>query len=155
MRQRKEVLIGETNYIFSHFPPTKSWAILTRLLKIIGGPLGVSLDTGSAKKIEDVKINMGAVIQKLFENLDSPEGQKLVNDLLDNVYVDNEAQPLKPRIETHFLGNMSEMMEVLAAQIRFQYDDVFTKLASKLNVGMLAGIITKPQNTSVGQSGES
>jgi hypothetical protein len=150
MRESKDVFIDGHSYHLQHFPATKGYKILTRLLKIVGSPLGIAANGGTAKSLGDIEI--GSIVAQLFEKLDSTEGQELFYDLLDSIYINN--RPLKAEVETHFAGRIGSLIELLTEQVKFQYQDVFQKLAKVFQEGALAGIIIQSPNTSIGQSGD-
>jgi hypothetical protein len=149
MRQNKQIVIENQVYDLTNYPATKGYKVLTKLLKIIGGPLGLAADGAKGKSLAELE--MGDVVKTLFENLDSPEGHALMMELLESIYINN--RPLKNEVDTHFAGRIGAMMELLTEQVKFQFEDVFQKLAKLFQGEALAGILTQSPSTSAGPSG--
>lgn len=125
---------------------------MTRLLKLVAGPLSGALEGSGQKSVLDT--DLSEIVPTLLENLDSDEGQAFTMEMVGMAYF--EGKELKGRIETHFSGRIGDMIELLIEQIKFQYEDVFQKLGSRLG-GQLPSALMKSQNTSKdsGQSGDS
>ena len=149
MKQTKFVSIGDCSYELAQMPAIKSFKTLTRLLKLLGGPLGTAAN-GSSSSIMDME--MAEVFGPLFENIDTPEAHELCLSMLEYAYL--EGKPVKSIADVHFAGKIGDMMELIAAQLKFQFEDVFQKLGSVFQ-GQLPGQSIKPQSMFSGQSGES
>jgi hypothetical protein len=151
MRENKQVFIGGHAYTLTNLPATKGYKTLTKLLKIIGGPLGLVMD--GPKGLSLAQMDMGKVALALTDKLDSDEGYQLAMDLLSAVYLNN--RPISGEIETHFAGRIGDMIELIIESVKFQYSDVFQKLANAFQGQTLASLVTPSQPTSTGPSGES
>jgi len=151
MRQPKQIIIAGQAYTLVPFTAIKGYKTLTKLLKVVGGPLGL---IANAPKDQDLgKVDIGKVALTLTDKLDSDEGHALVMELLSCVYINN--RELKNEIETHFAGRIGDMIELIIEATKFQFEDVFQKLGSAFQGQTLASLNMMSQSTSAGPSGES
>jgi hypothetical protein len=151
MRESKQIIIGGQAYTLVPFTAIRGYKTLTKLLKVVGGPLGLVANAPMSDGLG--KVDIGKVALTLTDKLDSDEGHQLVMEILSTVYINN--RELKNEIETHFAGQIGNMIELVIETTKFQFEDVFQKLASVFQGPMLASLNTQFQSTSAGPSGES
>lgn len=151
MREVKQVEIGGVEYSLGQIPAMKSWKLMTRLLKIVGGPLA---NAANGKSDDLLDMDVGQIIGPLVENLDSPDAESIVKELLKYAWVnvDGQSKQVDTIADTHFAGRIGDMVELIIEQVKFQYSDVFQKLGSKLG-GSLPSQSMMLQSTSAGPSG--
>lgn len=145
----KEVLkkkIGETTYTITQFGVKKSLRILTKLGRVIGGPLAES--GGSVKNLTEDNIF------KLLSSLTNKLGDDELFDLLEEVCSCVVASPggkLSDTFETHFHGNLLGPFKVATAAIQHNYKDFLADVLAQTGLENL-GIKSDPQ-TSTGTLG--
>lgn len=138
----KEVVtkvIGGRSFSIYPMSPVKALAVLTRVLKQIGGPLGVLLqgfgktgDVVSMKSMLDKKMNFDAIgdaLGDLFTQLDEAIVERTMLDLLKFVQVDNR----ELIIETDFLGEPDIMIQVAVESFKANYSGFFTGSSALLS----------------------
>jgi hypothetical protein len=128
-----EVHIDGQLYAFTHFPATKATKLLTRLMKMIGEPLSLFASAGglNAELSGDL---IGRAVTALGMKLDENEVERTVKDLLEGVRCNNQFIVF----DTHFAGRVGHLFKVLAAQLKFQYEDFFGGLAQIQSIGEVA-----------------
>lgn len=143
----KEVIDGNT-YEFYPMPVMKGVGVLTRLLKLLGAPLGQFISSfgkldGGFKEALNGKIDfdaLGTAIGELFERFDEATVQKTIQELLSDVKVDGKELV----IEFHFHGRIGTLMKVVTRSLRVNFQDFFS--ANSAFVAKLQSQITKPAN---------
>lgn len=118
--------IDEHKYEFYQFGAIQAVKVLTRLLKIIGEPIGMAI-TGVGKKSKSIldqeidKDALGKAIRALTERLDDNEVLSLINALMEQVLCDGK----RIIFDTHFKGRIGHMFKVVKEAIEAQYSDFF------------------------------
>lgn len=88
MREPKEITIDEITYKMYPLSPFKSSKILTRILKLVGRPLGKLIgesQKGGKGGLMDADVNpeiIGLALEALTERMEESEIEKLMKDLL-------------------------------------------------------------------------
>lgn len=123
----KTVEVNGKTYELSPYPAMLGWKRFTRLLRVVGAPLGLTLNNYKAgMNFADLQLEFGSTAKDLFENLDSEEGHELISTLVDTAFY--QGKPLKDIKDTHFQGRIGDMFELAKCQIEYQYADFFTAL---------------------------
>lgn len=114
-------------YEFYQLSPRIAVKILTRLLKVVGSPVGEALgrSTGS-ESLLDLELKgdvMGNIVKALTERLDEDMVLNTIEELLQPVMC--KGIKVGPQFETHFAGRISHLMKVVWAALEVNYSDFF------------------------------
>lgn len=157
MVNTKSVVLDGERYDLTHLNPTKAWSTLTRLLRIVGGPMGAGIEAKSIKSIKEMDINIkfDDLLRTLCNNLDTPDAEEVVYSLLS--VTAHKGHMLKDQyLEDHFRGKVGSMFGVVIEQVKFQYEDFFAKISSLIGAAVQnqnSGSLQPPM--SLGKSTES
>lgn len=155
MVNTKTVVLDGERYDLTHLSPTKAWSTLTRLLRIVGGPIGSGIDVKDIRDLKKIDIKFDELLRNLSNNLDTPEAEQVIYSLLGAT--SHKGQYLKDEyLEIHFMGKVGTMFAVVLEQVKFQYEDFFQKIAGLMSAVVPAQRSGSPlRPTSSGSSGES
>ena len=128
MREPLERTIDGEKYTFCQLPAKKSLKLMTRIVRIIGAPIGAALgelpdgDKVSMEVLLDRNFNMGAIVAALCDRLDEDEVEAIVDTLLSQV-IHEGAGEISKQVDTHFAGRLPHLLKVLAAALSHEYGD--------------------------------
>ncbi|MEW5803911.1 MAG: phage tail assembly chaperone [bacterium] len=145
MREPVRKDIDGEQYTFYQLAPKKSLKLLTRILKIIGGPIGTAIGKdGMSMKAEslfDLDIDLGAVVGHLCRNLDENEVEAIVDSLMSQVFVDGKGEVSKV-FDEHFGGRLPHLFKVVFAALEVEYGSFFDGMLDRIKQ-RLAEAITR------------
>ncbi|MCK5603281.1 hypothetical protein KAR91_15465 [Candidatus Pacearchaeota archaeon] len=144
MRKTEEREIDGESYEFHQLGAIKAHSLLLKVGKIIGPTFGEMADSskGGIEGLLDADIDLGSVIQGLFERADDKIVLGVITTLLSQAIhhgvgcLQNEAI-----VDEHFAGRLPHMYKVILASAEVQYGDFFAEggmlsnLKSKVPVG--------------------
>lgn len=123
----KKVEIDGRTYEFYHMSPRTSVKILTRLLKLIGHPMGAAMSAAKGKKsILDVELKtdlLEKIVTGLFDNLEEDMVLDTIETLMGPVMC--EGKQVGKAFDTHFQGEIGHLMKVTWEALKANYDDFF------------------------------
>ncbi len=126
MREPVEKTIDGEQYTFCQLPPKKSLKLLTRIVRIIGAPLGAALDgikgTGDVRTALETDINISMIVSALCDRLDENEVEAIVDTLLSQVIHAGQGEVSK-RFDVLFSGRLGHLFKVLAEALKVEYGD--------------------------------
>jgi len=121
----KEKEIDGDFYIFTLLKPRISLALLSRLVKIIGPPLGKAFPANiKIKEILDANIDIGGAVIELANRFNDKEVQDIIDILFTQVAHKGEgilSQELT--YEKLFAGRIKHLFKVVSASLEVQYAD--------------------------------
>lgn len=122
---QKYVEIGETKYMVSVLPPTRSLKLLTRLSKIIGGPMS-ELAKGED---EDRRQMIPVAVKALLANLDEDRTVSVIKEILSCVSVDGKMV----NMERQFHGKLGELIKVCKEALEVNYADFLDEISALMD----------------------
>lgn len=127
MRTPTEVMIDGEQYTFCQLPPKRSLKLMTRIIRIIGGPLGAALNgvrSGKAdfNSILDADMDFSMIVTALCDRLDENEVEAIVDELLTQVLHSGTGEVSK-KFDAHFAGRLPHLFKVLAQALKVEYGD--------------------------------
>jgi len=125
MRTPVELTIDGEQYTFCQLPPKRSLKLLTRIMRIVGGPLGASFKGG--KPALDADIDLSVVVTALCDRLDENEVEAIVDELLSQVICAGRGE-ISRQFDAHFAGRLPHLFKVLGQAIRVEYGDFLAGL---------------------------
>jgi len=130
MRETVTKDINGLTYEFYQFSATESLKLLTRIAKIVGGPLAAIVTNPEIQK-EAISSQVGdasaRAVGSLFEKLDEDFVVDTVKKILSQTVCVGYGRVL-PIFDTHFKRKMGHLFKVLEAAINAEYDDFFGAL---------------------------
>jgi len=144
MREPKEVTIDEVTYKMYPLSPFKSSKILTRILKLIGRPLGKLIgesqkDAKGNGSLLDADVNpeiIGMALEALTERMEENAIEKLMKDLLPTdlitFSVDGEDYKKIVNIESHMNKREKGLMhlfKLVKFSLEVNYSDFLGEIA--------------------------
>lgn len=155
----KKVIDGE-QYTFCQLPPKKSLKLLTRILKIIGAPIGAAIGTwdgaGPAEDVENIldrEIDLGAVVRQLCDRLDENDVEYIVDMLLSQVLHAGKGEVSKV-FDEHFGGRLTHLFKVIFAALEVEYADFFDGKFGDILRDIISGRLAQAQGQAQGQRQE-
>lgn len=130
MIKDKDLILDGTRYVLSQYTARNAVALLVKLSKIIGKPLGI-LTGQTEKDSEAVKKKLiGEAIDALTSNLEADETITLIEQILKGVsIIDGDTnRPLVFDID--FAGRLGHLFKLLKEVLMFQYSDFLGDLAA-------------------------
>lgn len=135
MREGIKKIIDDVEYEIWHLPPRKAMAILTKLTKLFGEPIGKAL--GGVKNLDssiDFDI-LGSAIGVLTNKLDEVEVQEIIDSLFKYVKIRNEKGALMDvNIDLHFHGKIMHLLNVAGESLEVNFSDFFAVLKTKIGL---------------------
>lgn len=126
MREPIEKTIDGEQYTFCQLPPKKSLKLLTRIVRIIGAPLGAAMDglkdAGDIRTALDADIDISMIVAALCDRLDENEVEAIVDTLLSQVIHAGQGEVSK-RFDVLFGGRLAHLFKVLAEALKVEYGD--------------------------------
>lgn len=143
---------GHTYEMFQ-MSATKSIKVLTRIMKLIGEPIGLlSGGVETKKSVLDLELNsdiLGRALKAIAEKLDEDMILTTIKEILEPVQCDGK----RILFETHFQGRIGHMFKVVKAALEVNYKDFFDAASGLAGyVGSIA-TMTSDSQTSTGASG--
>ena len=140
MREVVSVTIEGQTYKIKPLATTISLRIMSRLVKLVGGPIGEALKSGNGfmdKELTDSLPIVGTVINAITERLDEEIVLNTIKELLSTVIIVNgdKEKPLSAIFEIHFEGRIFHLLKLVKEVLEVNYGDFFegiTGLKSKL-----------------------
>lgn len=119
----KEIVKEEIDgviYQFAQLAPTVALKLLTRLIKLVGGPMAAMSEPSMA--------DLGSIVSKLGENLDSDQVIDTIKMALSQTFPlgSTTLAPLSEQFDAHFINHGTfHMFKVLKKALEVQYGDFF------------------------------
>jgi len=112
-------------YIFTMLKPRISLSLLSRIIKIIGPPLGKAFSSKiKVKEILDAEINIGESIIELADRFNDTEIQDIIDILFTQITHKGEgALSQQPTYEKLFSGKLKHLFKVVKVALEVQYAD--------------------------------
>lgn len=154
MREPVKKTIDGEQYTFYQMNPRKSLKLMTRILKLIGAPVGTAFGGHEkTKSVFDQDINIGVIVEKLCDRLDENEVEYIIDQLLSQVTVAGKGEISKV-FDEHFAGRLPHLFKVVFACLEVEYGDFLAGLSGLTkSLGGRAGM-TQGIPTSNGLSGD-
>lgn len=130
MRKDKELYLDGTRYIIGQYNARNAVALLVKLSKIIGKPLGI-LTAQTERDTEETKKRLiGEAIEALTSRLESDETLSLIDQILkETSIIDGDTN--RPIIfDIDFAGKLGHLFKLLKEILTFQYADFLGDLAA-------------------------
>jgi hypothetical protein len=112
------------NYEFYQLGAVKSLKILTRILKIIGEPIGLITGEATVKDFLKTELNsdiLGKALKALTDKLDEELVVNTIKELLEPVLCDGK----RIQFDLHFQGRIGHLLKVVKAALEVNYKDFF------------------------------
>lgn len=116
--------IDDINYTFYQLAPRKSLRLLIRIFKIIGGPLGSSLDEGGGRSVLDQNFDLGKIVSGLCDRMEVSEVESIIDELLGQVMAEGYGEVSK-QFDAIFCGRIAHLFKVVYASMEAEYSDFF------------------------------
>ena len=138
-----EKTIDGVAYTFYYLKPRISFAVLSKIVKIIGPALGSTLENVPDEDIAKIKegdldvnlgeLNFSKVVKLFLENFSTNEVQQIVDTLLEQVLY-NKGNVLA-HYDDLFTGRLKHLFKVVKIALGVQYADFFE--GSSVTSGLL------------------
>jgi hypothetical protein len=127
MRNPVEVNIDGEQYTFCQLPPKRSLKLMTRIIRIIGGPLGAALNGVNTGRVDmamlmNADIDFSMIVTALCDRLDENEVEAIVDELLSQVLHAGTGEVSK-KFDVHFAGRLPHLFKMLAQALKVEYGD--------------------------------
>jgi len=129
-RESKTKTIDGEQYTFYQINPRQSMKCLTRIIKLIGGPMGLGMDTNgldNSKDIEDIlgsNVNIGVIVSGICDRLDDDNVEYIIDTLLSQTIHKGKGEVSKSFDEL-FAGKLPHLFKVVFAAMEVEYGDFF------------------------------
>jgi len=139
MREPQRTTIGDVQYNVTPMSPIKASKLLTRLLKIVGEPIGklANMKKEGGKGLLEQQIDgklISEALSALTEKLDEDEMETLLKKIIHSDYVtfttDGDAYKKLTSIDGHFteFGGMGAMFKLARFVLETNYSDFLKDL---------------------------
>ncbi len=150
MRNPVEVKIDGEQYTFCQMPPKRSLKLMTRIIRIIGAPLGAAFNgikAGGADigSVMDSDIDVSMIVAALCDRLDENEVEAIVDELLCQVLHAGRGEVSK-QFDVIFAGRLPHLFKVLAQAVKVEYGDFLAAMPD------LSGWLPKAGTTQASQT---
>jgi hypothetical protein len=127
MRNPVEVMIDGQQYTFCQLPPKRSLKLMTRIIRIIGAPLGAALNNVKSGQVDirammNADIDFSVIVSALCDRLDENEVESIVDELLSQVLHAGKGEVSK-QFDALFGGRLPHLFKVLAQALKVEYGD--------------------------------
>jgi hypothetical protein len=145
MRSPVEVKIDGEQYTFFQMPPKRSLKLMTRIIRIIGAPLGAALNgikSGQVdiKSVMDADLDFAMIVTALCDRLEENEVEAIVDELLSQVLHSGRGEVSK-RFDALFAGRLPHLFKVLAQALKVEYGDFLAAMPD------LSALLPRPGTT--------
>lgn len=144
MKRTTEVTINGTEYLITHWSPSKNFKNLPIIGKYFAVPVATvigSIAQGGGNFSEALP----TAFLYLFDKMEEEDITKLFTVILDGVYVNGGTQV---NLDKHFDGKLDELIELLAEVLKLNYECFFKKdgFASLQKLLQKLGMVTQLDN---------
>lgn len=127
MRNPVEMMIDGEQYTFCQLPPKRSLKLMTRIIKIVGAPLGAALNGAKSgqvdlKAVMEADIDLSMIVTALCDRLDENEVEAIVDELLSQVIHVGGGEVSK-KFDAHFAGRLPHLFKVVGQALKVEYGD--------------------------------
>ena len=127
MRNPVEVMIDGEEYTFCQLPPKRSLKLMTRIIKIVGAPLGAALNGTKSgqvdlKAVMEADIDLSLIVTALCDRLDENEVEAIIDELLSQVIHVGSGEVSK-KFDAHFAGRLPHLFKVVGQALKVEYGD--------------------------------
>jgi hypothetical protein len=127
MRNPLEVKIDGEQYTFCQLPPKRSLKLMTRIIRIVGAPLGAAFNgiKNSGADIQAVMtsdIDLSVIVAALCDRLEENEVEAIVDELLSQVLHAGQGE-VSRKFDVLFAGRLPHLFKVLAQALKVEYGD--------------------------------
>ena len=127
MRNPVEVKIDGEQYTFCQLPPKRSLKLMTRIIRIVGAPLGAALDGIKSGQVDmatvlDADLNFSTIVAALCDRLEENEVEAIVDELLSQVLHAGQGE-VSRKFDVLFAGRLPHLFKVLAQALKVEYGD--------------------------------
>ncbi len=127
MRNPVEVMIDGEEYTFCQLPPKRSLKLMTRIVKIVGAPLGAALNGTKSgqvdlKAVMEADIDLSLIVTALCDRLDENEVEAIIDELLSQVIHVGSGEVSK-KFDAHFAGRLPHLFKVVGQALKVEYGD--------------------------------
>lgn len=127
MREPVRKVIDQQAYVFHQMPAKASLKLLTRIIKIVGAPIGAGVGSmGGAGDMLEREINLESVVTSLCDRLDENQVERIIDELLSQARHEGEGEVSAPHtFEALFGGNLPHLFKVVMAAFEAEYGNFF------------------------------
>ena len=123
MTTTQTLQIGDRVYTVSQLPAMRAQRLLPRLLKAVGPAVAALLASGASLKdvmaMDLSKVDLGAVVKGLAENLTPDEYESLLRELLSTATLGGK--DLMPQFDIAMQGRVGEVFQLLKFAFQVNY----------------------------------
>ncbi len=128
MRKTEEIVIDDTRYSTTQYSAGKAVRLLTRLVKIVGKPLGLIASSGGLDA--ELKPDLvGQAVVALSENLEADDSLKIIQEILEGTLILSDQVNRPIVFDIDFAGRIGHLFKLLQKILLFQYGDFLENLA--------------------------
>ena len=127
MRNPVEVMIDNEQYTFCQMPPKRSLRLMTKIIRIVGAPLGAALNGIKADQVDiaallEADLDFSMIVTALCDRLDENEVEAIVDELLSQVLHAGQGEVSK-KFDVIFAGRLPHLFKVVGQALKVEYGD--------------------------------
>ena len=127
MRNPVEVMINNEQYTFCQMPPKRSLRLMTKIIRIVGAPLGAALNGIKADQVDiaallEADLDFSMIVTALCDRLDENEVEAIVDELLSQVLHAGQGEVSK-QFDVIFAGRLPHLFKVVGQALKVEYGD--------------------------------
>lgn len=123
MREEVTRVIENNEYVFTTLPVKTSIKTLTKLTKLIVGPIGSAINGKDTISDALGDIDVGSLISGLSDRLDEDEVYGIIETFAGVIL--HKGQRLSSILDAHFGGNPALLLKVIGAALEIEYANFF------------------------------
>lgn len=131
--------VDGVRYTTSSYPATAGVKLLAKLTKVVAEPIGYFANQNPNASVDTGMI--GNALKALAGNIDPDDLVALMTEILSCTQIKTSKEIREIIIDVDFSGNLDSLFEVVAQVLKFQFGNVFQKVAGK------AALLTATQKT--------
>ena len=122
--------LNGTEYRFIVMPPTSALPLMAKIGNIIGGGAGnldisAFADIGNKEGMSSSTIN---AIMSILKDLKESDLMFIINASQPFIKIIENGKPIKVNIDQHFVGKILDLLKVIAAFLKYTFNDFFSVL---------------------------
>ncbi len=121
--------VDGVRYTTSSYPATTGVKLLAKLTKVIAEPIGYFANQNPTAVVDTGMI--GNALKALANNIDPDDLISLMDEILIGTQIKAGNTIREIIIDTDFSGNLDSLFEVVGHVLKFQFGNVFQKVAAK------------------------
>lgn len=121
--------VDGVRYTTSSYPADAGMRLLAKLTKVIAEPIGYFANQNPTAVVDTGMI--GNALKALANNIDPDDLISLMHEILIGTQIKADNVIREIIIDTDFSGNLDSLFEVVFYVLKFQFGNVFQKVAGK------------------------